>query len=152
MQVVDEESASPTVQDVERAGIQADHSHMCKFESENAPGFDLVAEAIQRYAEEAPDWIKGRWAAEVKERVIQKEAAAEELLPGKCPIVSPRPRSSLTGIGSVKRHTPHSESSSTFEPSPGKTVKALPAPHQQKSFLESEYTVEFEDDNVRVAR
>jgi len=84
---VDEESASPTVQDVERAGIQADHLHMCKFESENAPGFDLVAEAIQRYAEEAPLQIKGRWAAEAKERVIQKEAAAEELLPGKCSFI-----------------------------------------------------------------
>ena len=47
-QIVDEESASPTVQDVERAGIQADHSHMCKFESDSAPGFDLVAEAVQR--------------------------------------------------------------------------------------------------------
>ena len=82
MQVVDEESASPTVQDVERAGIQADHSHMCKFENDSAPGFDLVVEAIQRYADEAPAQIKGRWAAESKERVIQKEAAAEELLPG----------------------------------------------------------------------
>lgn len=87
--MVDEESASPTVQDVERAGIQADHSHMCKFEDENAPGFDLVAEAIQRYADEAPSQVKSRWAAEVKERVIQKEAAAEEILPGR----------SLTGHG-----------------------------------------------------
>ena len=83
MQVVDEESASPTVQDVERAGIQADHSPLCKFEDENAPGFDLVAEAIQRYAGEAPSQTKARWAAESKERVIQKEAAAEELLPGR---------------------------------------------------------------------
>ena len=51
----------------------------------------------------------------------------------------------------MKEATPQSDSTSTFEPSPGKNVKALPAPEKQ-DFLESEYTVEFEDDNVRVAR
>ena len=65
---------------------------------------------------------------------------------------STNPRSSLTGIGSVKGNTPHSDAASTFESSPGKNVIALPAPDQPKSFLESEYTVEFEDDHVRVAR
>lgn len=58
----------------------------------------------------------------------------------------------LIGIGSVKQNTPQSDTTSTFEPSPGKNVKALPAPEHQKGFLESEYTVEFEDDSVRVAR
>ncbi|KAL8785752.1 MAG: hypothetical protein Q9195_008518 [Heterodermia aff. obscurata] len=135
--IVDEDSASPTVQDVERAAIQADHSHMCKFESDSAPGFDLVAEAVQRYADEAPVAVKAKWASEVKERVIQREAAVEQLLPG-----------------SVKG-TPQSDSSSTFESAPGttgKTVQALPAPDQQE-FLESQYTVEeFEDEPVKVAR
>ena len=78
---MDEESASPTVQDVERAGIQADHSHMCKFESDNSPGFDLVAEGIQRYAEEAPGTIKTRWDSEKEERNMQKRAEAAELFP-----------------------------------------------------------------------
>ncbi|KAL8858372.1 MAG: hypothetical protein Q9178_005053 [Gyalolechia marmorata] len=76
--IVDETSASPTVQDVERAVIQADHSHMCKFESESAPGFDLVAEGIQRYAEEAPAKIKRNWAAENQERTSVKHAEAAE--------------------------------------------------------------------------
>ncbi len=80
-QVVDEDSASPTVQDVERAGIQADHSHMCKFEDINSPGFDLVAEGIQRYAEDAPVTIKTRWESEREERNMQKRAEAAELLP-----------------------------------------------------------------------
>ena len=83
IQIVDEDSASPTVQDVERAAIQADHSHMCKFESDSAPGFDLVAEAVQRYADEAPVAVKAKWGSEAKERVIQREAAVEQLLPGK---------------------------------------------------------------------
>lgn len=58
----------------------------------------------------------------------------------------------LTSLGSVKGATPQSDSTSTFETPPGKDIKALPAPEQQKSFLESEYTVEFADDNVKVAR
>ncbi|KAI4210417.1 MAG: hypothetical protein LQ351_006709 [Letrouitia transgressa] len=94
--IVDETSASPSAQDVERAVIQADHSHMCKFENENSPGFDLVVEGIQRYAEEAPTIIKSRWDNEREERTMQKKAAAEELFPE-----------------SVKG-TPQSESSSTL--------------------------------------
>ena len=56
---------------------------MCKFESDSAPGFDLVAEAVQRYADEAPVAVKAKWGSEAKERVIQREAAVEQLLPGK---------------------------------------------------------------------
>ena len=82
--IVDEASASPTVQDVERASIQADHSHMCKFESDAAPGFDLVAEGIQRYAGEAPAVVSGRWEEEKKARLAQKQATIEELIPGIC--------------------------------------------------------------------
>ena len=82
VQIVDETSASPTVQDVERAVIQADHSHMCKFENENAPGFDLVVEGIQRYAEEAPAKIKRNWDAENQERTTAKQAEAAELYSG----------------------------------------------------------------------
>lgn len=81
---MDEESASPTVQDVERAGIQADHSHMCKFENDNAPGFDLVVEAIQRYAEAAPDTIKPRWVAEKDERATQRKLDANEINRRRC--------------------------------------------------------------------
>lgn len=72
------------MQDVERAGIQADHSHMCKFESENAPGFDLVAEAIQRYADAASDTIKPRWEAEKNDRATQRIFDANELNPCEC--------------------------------------------------------------------
>ncbi|MCJ1462048.1 hypothetical protein MMC07_000648 [Pseudocyphellaria aurata] len=77
--IVDEDSASPTVQDVERAVIQADHSHMCKFENDNAPGFDLVVEAIQRYAEQAPDVIPGRWKAEKQEHGLRIAAEKTEM-------------------------------------------------------------------------
>lgn len=80
--VVDEDSASPNIPDVERTVIQQDHSRMCKFENQSAPGFDLVAEGIQRYASEAPDMINLRWGSETAERRARKEAQVEELLPG----------------------------------------------------------------------
>ena len=79
--VVDGESAAPSIPDVERAGIQQSHSHMCKFENESSPGFDLVAEAIQRYSHEAPNLIEQRWKEETDQQLIRREAQAEELLP-----------------------------------------------------------------------
>lgn len=80
--IVDEESASPTAQDVERAVIQQDHSHMCKFENDSAPGFTLVSEGIMRYADDAPDLIANRWGLEKAERLAIREAEKMELDPG----------------------------------------------------------------------
>jgi hypothetical protein len=83
--VVDEESAAPNLPDVERAGIPADHAHMCKFDSENSPGFDVVQEAIQRYAADAPRAIEGRWVAEKADRSNHRKVKANELYPGRQP-------------------------------------------------------------------
>lgn len=80
--IVDEESASPNIQDVERASIQQDHSRMCKFENERAPGFHLVTEGIQRFASHAPKTIKLRWDWEIAEQRTRREADAEQLLTG----------------------------------------------------------------------
>ena len=79
--IVDENSASPNVPDVERASIQEDHIHMCKFEKQSSPGFELVGEAIQRYAEEAPEAIRSRWIAEEQEKQAIRKAQAMEILP-----------------------------------------------------------------------
>ena len=81
--VVDEESASPNAQDVERAVIQQDHSHMCKFESRTAPGFDLVADALQRYSSEAVGVISLRWQQEGEERARKQKYRLAESVPGK---------------------------------------------------------------------
>ena len=80
--IVDEESASPNIQDVERASIQEDHSHMCQFEDDSAPGFQIVTEGIDRYASKASETIISRWERERREQQNKKEATAEELLPG----------------------------------------------------------------------
>lgn len=80
--IVDEDSASPNVQDVERASIPADHSHLCKFEDMSSPGFDVVAEAILRYAADAPELIKSRWTAERSESLAKRQAQVQEIMPG----------------------------------------------------------------------
>lgn len=79
--IVDEESAAPTLPDVERAGIQADHSHMCKFDSPAAPGFDLVIDGIQRYSDQAPKIIRNRWVMEKQERLTRAVRKAKENYP-----------------------------------------------------------------------
>lgn len=98
------DSAAPIVQDVERAGIQADHFRMCKFENENAPGFDLVVDGIQRYAEAAPDTIKRRWEAEKDERAAQRNFVADEIHPGRMPSPSPDPSQQLYPPGKVPKY------------------------------------------------
>ena len=76
--VVDESSAPP-IPDIEYATIQQDHSHICKFESDSAPGFEMVAEGLQRFASEAPVMILNRWASE--KAVARKQNAMTELMP-----------------------------------------------------------------------
>ncbi|MCJ1311437.1 hypothetical protein MMC25_005108 [Agyrium rufum] len=79
--VVSMESAAPTRQDVERAGIQADHSHMCKFTSASAPGFSKAVSALQRFAEAAPPIISQRWEAEMERQKMSRLLKAKELYP-----------------------------------------------------------------------
>jgi hypothetical protein len=59
--VVPKESAAPDEYAEERAGIDADHSGMCKFKDHKAPGYTLVEEALIRYSEAAPEAILTRW-------------------------------------------------------------------------------------------
>ena len=152
VQIVDEDSASPTVQDVERAGIQADHSHICKFENENSPGFDLVAEGIQRYAGDAPGTVRARWESEKEEQIRRRKETIEELLPtlpGEyLPSLSGKVR--LTSLESSKG-TPKTTSTNTTA---GKMM-ALPAPENpsdSRSLFETEYEVEELDDKVEITR
>ena len=82
--VVGENWASPNIQDLERAGILQDHSHMCKFENGDSPGFDLVSDGIQRYANAAPDIILKRWEAEEKVFLAGEKAVIEDLISAVC--------------------------------------------------------------------
>jgi len=51
--IVESHSAAPLYDETERSGIAANHSRMVKFESPEDPGFNLVADALVRYCEQA---------------------------------------------------------------------------------------------------
>ena len=79
--IVEESSAAPTLPDVERSVIAKDHWQMCQFESNSDPGFEILTEAIDRYAQDAPATITSRWMEEAELRARSKRLQAEELLP-----------------------------------------------------------------------
>jgi hypothetical protein len=65
---------------VERSGIPASHSEMCKFESASATGYRLVAAAILRYIKQAPQTIETRWVNAKEFLAMQRSIEASELL------------------------------------------------------------------------
>ncbi|RAL15417.1 LipA and NB-ARC domain protein [Aspergillus homomorphus CBS 101889] len=77
--IVDESSAAPYMEGVERMGIEADHSHMCKFDDDGSPGYEAVAEALLRYSRDAPTTIRERWIEEDRGRRLKKETIAREM-------------------------------------------------------------------------
>lgn len=52
---------------------------MCKFENVDAPGFELVADGIMRYTEEAPGRITRRWEDEKRELGLRRDANISDL-------------------------------------------------------------------------
>ena len=76
--VVGQESAAPTHDETERAGIAADHRGMVRFETPSAQGFRMVADALLRYSAEAGEVVRRRReeAGGVLERERGKEAEA----------------------------------------------------------------------------
>ncbi|KAL1957927.1 hypothetical protein VTO42DRAFT_5319 [Malbranchea cinnamomea] len=77
--VVDEKSAAPILDGVERMGIEADHGGMCRFRDENAPGYVAVAEAILRYSNDALKVIPSRWDEERTQRRLELDAERKRL-------------------------------------------------------------------------
>ncbi|KAJ5648210.1 hypothetical protein N7490_004582 [Penicillium lividum] len=89
--IVDETSAAPYIEGVERMGIEADHSHMCKFDDENAAGYEVVAEALLRYSRQAPALIGDRWIAERTTRTMEMKAKAREIYDDGDPLTQSTP-------------------------------------------------------------
>lgn len=74
--VVDQDSAAPTWNDVEKAGVAADHSAMAKFRSQTDSGYRIMLEAISRYVRRAPEFVptRQRYDQEMIRRARQQEA------------------------------------------------------------------------------
>ncbi|KEF62422.1 uncharacterized protein A1O9_00394 [Exophiala aquamarina CBS 119918] len=124
--VVEEDSAAPVIEGVDRMGIEKDHSHMCKFEDESSPGYDVVAEAVQRYSEESQSRIRSRWEEEKRVSEFERQAAARELLAGSDSIfqmsartsgnVTPLPPNSSNQPSSMSAHPPPKQISGPASP------------------------------------
>ncbi|KAI9762275.1 MAG: hypothetical protein M1835_008049 [Candelina submexicana] len=78
--VVDESSAAPILDNIERSGIPAYHSEMCKFASKNSPGYKLVVAALVRYSREAPSVIVSRWREAEEMLRTRRAIEAQELV------------------------------------------------------------------------
>lgn len=124
--IVDEASAAPYLEGVERMGIEADHSHMCKFDDENSPGYEVVAEAILRYSRQAPTIIADRWVEERKTRALEKKAKAREIYDGR-PVLSSDPSPALTITARLE--DPAGRSMPDLM-TPGRDSHLLPAPEE----------------------
>jgi hypothetical protein len=85
--IVEEASAAPMIDGVERMGIDADHAAMCRFENESSPGYEAVSEAILRYATASPKVIRNRFIEETRARNMEKKAEVKELI-SKCFVMS----------------------------------------------------------------
>lgn len=80
--IVDQESAAPAWDNVEKCGIMGTHSTMTKFESRQDRRFRPILEALSRYARSAPLLIRSRWIKD-EELIDQKrrQTAGELLRP-----------------------------------------------------------------------
>lgn len=54
-------AVSDALPNVQKAAIHATHSDMCKFDSEEAPGYEIVVAALIQFCEAAPEAIATKW-------------------------------------------------------------------------------------------
>lgn len=80
--IVDKASASPELPNVTYYGIEADHSHMCKFESKNSPGYTNVSGAIKSWITDSPKLIKERVEVDRESQIRKAEGMVREILGG----------------------------------------------------------------------
>lgn len=80
--IVDESSAAPILDNTERSGIAADHSHMCKFENSDVPGYRTVVAALIRYARDSLVLVESRWSQAKDMLRMQRSAEASEMMSG----------------------------------------------------------------------
>ncbi|KAJ5577199.1 hypothetical protein N7535_004125 [Penicillium sp. DV-2018c] len=113
--IVDEHSAAPYMEGVERAGIEADHSHMCKFNDENSAGYEVVAEAVLRYSRQAPAVIAERWVEEKNARAQERKAKAKEIYDARIDDPANRSMPDLSRTGRPPRFLPAPEEAVTLK-------------------------------------
>lgn len=130
--IVPSDSAAPIYDDTERAGIDADHSGLVKFESPTSPGFQMVMNTIMRYCAEAAGMMRQRhghshYALEDRSKKRQSAMQASQ-----APISAP---------WSHKRIEEYAEERPTdWQRDDGFQVKLIQSP-DDKSFFSTESTI-----------
>lgn len=77
--VVEQDSAAPAWDNVEKCGIMATHTTMTKFENTSDRRFRPLLEALSRYARNAPMLIRNRWAKDAEMMDHKRQQAVDEL-------------------------------------------------------------------------
>ncbi|KAK2873829.1 hypothetical protein FQN49_002033 [Arthroderma sp. PD_2] len=116
--IVEESSAAPVMDGVERMGIEADHGSMCRYFDENSPGYDTVTEAVRRYSSDAAPLIAARWRQAKREYhlAMQDGLQVQQLTSG---------GGSALDLPS-DTHDPLEHSVSTISGPPGSTIYGNP--------------------------
>ncbi|KAI9687022.1 MAG: hypothetical protein M1822_002432 [Bathelium mastoideum] len=78
--IVDESSAAPPWDNVERCGLMSDHSGMVNFKSPADPGYRVILEALTRYIRLSPSLIRSRWENARKSIEIERQREVDDLL------------------------------------------------------------------------
>ncbi|KAF2647561.1 TPR-like protein [Lophiostoma macrostomum CBS 122681] len=78
--VVDQDSAAPAWDNVEKCGILATHSGMTKFSSHSDRAYRPVLEALTRYARRAHALVQARWDNDEDLLARERQREADELL------------------------------------------------------------------------
>ena len=86
--VVDEDSAAPGWDNVDRCGIMATHSGIVKFKNPLDRGYRVVLDALLRYIRAAPGLIGSRWANDLKQLAVERQREVEALLQPQLPHLS----------------------------------------------------------------
>lgn len=78
--IVDQDSAAPAWDNVEKCGILAAHSNMTKFGSHSDPKYRPILEALSRYVRHAHTLIQSRWDNDLRSIAMERQQEVEELL------------------------------------------------------------------------
>jgi hypothetical protein len=77
--IVEQDSAAPAWDDVEKCGMVATHATMTRFATMSDPRFRPLLEAISRYVKNAPTVIRQRWKDDAEMMIHKGQQAIDEL-------------------------------------------------------------------------
>ncbi|KAK3346683.1 hypothetical protein B0T25DRAFT_283996 [Lasiosphaeria hispida] len=132
--VVDTASANPQMVGVTYYGIEATHSGMCKFESDNAPGYLNVSTAIREWVALSLTVIPTRWNMEDEDRRTRANLEYFERMRSYNRVAPPttEQQAIVQGSASANNNEITSQGRSPLEAVEPATPESMPEPLGQK--------------------